>query len=228
MKLRFFTSIFLLSAVWVMAATTPLAVVVRFKGEVLAGPETAMKPATAGLVLMDGTRLRTGSDGRALVRFLADQSITEIKPGTTVDFSSRERGDGQGTARQVLLRAGEAAFGVTPGKGRDLRFETATTVASVRGTGFNMLLSLDGKTTIYVEHGVVHVCNKSTGESRNLNPGESINSGWDGLFADSTSHPRLDTLKVDSIHVQKMEIDFHQPVTGTTSTLGLGTVELHP
>jgi len=206
------------------AATAPLAVVVRSKGSVVAGPEAAMKPVAAGTVLLDGSRLRTGADGRALVRFLADQSITEIKPGTVVDFATRERGGGQGTARQVLLRAGEAAFGVTPGKGRDLRFETATTVASVRGTGFDMKAFPDGATEIRVDHGVVRVCNVLTGETRDIYPGQGVRSTWDGFDSDSTSGGDLGS-PADSASRQRLEIDFLEPTTGVTKTLGITTTE---
>ena len=219
----------LLAASALLAANTPLAVVVRSKGQVTAGAETSMKPVAAGLVLHEGARLKTGPDGRALVRFLADQSIVEIKPGTTVDFATRGLGGGQGTARQVLLRAGEAAFGVTPGKGRDLRFETATTVASVRGTGFGVSVAPSGTTRVFVEHGIVRVCNPLTGESVDLYPGQEIYSSWYGFARDSTGTlPAPESAPGDSASGRKLEIDFLEPVTGTTRTLGIRTKETAP
>lgn len=222
-------AVVLVAASTLIAANAPLAVVVRAKGLVTAGPETAMKPVAAGQVLHEGARLKTGPDGRALVRFLADQSIAEIKPGTTVDFATRGLAGGQGTARQVLLRAGEAAFGVTPGKGRDLRFETATTVASVRGTGFGVSVAPSGTTRVFVEHGVVRVCNPLTGETVDLYPGQEIYSSWYGFARDSTgTEPLPASSKADSASTRKLEIDFLEPVTGTTRTLGISTKETTP
>jgi ferric-dicitrate binding protein FerR (iron transport regulator) len=229
MKARTMIASLLLAASALLAANAPLAVVVRSKGLVTAGSETAMKPVAAGLVLHEGARLKTGPDGRALVRFLADQSIAEIKPGTTVDFATRGLGGGQGTARQVLLRAGEAAFGVTPGKGRDLRFETATTVASVRGTGFGVSVTPSGTTRIFVEHGVVRVCNPLTGESIDLYPGQEVYSTWYGFATDSTGTIPLPSGPLaDTTSDRKLEIDFLEPVTGTTRTLGIRTKETSP
>lgn len=229
MKTRPLLAIVLLAATALVAADAPLAVVVRSKGAVTAGPENAMKAAAAGMVLNEGARLKTGPDGRALVRFLADQSIVEIKPGTTVDFATRGLGGGQGTARQVLLRAGEAAFGVTPGKGRDLRFETATTVASVRGTGFGVSVAPGGTTRVFVEHGVVRVCNPLTGESIDLYPGQEVYSSWYGFARDTTGTLLPPSgAGADSTAGSKLEVDFLEPVTGTLRTLGIRTKETKP
>lgn len=229
MNVRTTLALILLAGATLLAASAPLAVVVRSKGTVTAGPEAAMKPVAAGLVLHEGARLKTGPDGRALVRFLADQSIAEIKPGTTVDFATRGLAGGQGAARQVLLRAGEAAFGVTPGKGRDLRFETATTVASVRGTGFGVSVAPSGTTRVFVEHGIVRVCNPLTGESMDLYPGQEIYSSWYGFATDSTGTlPLPGATPSDSASDRKLEIDFLEPVTGTVRTLGIRTKETTP
>lgn len=229
MKAPLILAVALLAASSLLAAEAPLAVVVRAKGAVTAGPENSMKTASAGMVLHEGARLKTGPDGRALVRFLADQSIAEIKPGTTVDFATRGLGGGQGVARQVILRAGEAAFGVTPGKGRDLRFETATTVASVRGTGFGVSVAPGGTTRVFVEHGVVRVCNPLTGESIDLYPGQDVYSSWYGFAQDSTGTlPPPPGAVVDTSLSSKLEVDFVEPVTGTVRTLGIRTKENTP
>lgn len=207
------------------ASPFQLAVVVRAKGDVSIGSETAMHPASAGTLVVDGSRLKTGGDGRALVRFLADQSITEIKPNTVVDFSTRAQPNGKGVARRILLRAGEAAFGITPGKGRDMRFETATTVASVRGTNFDMAALEGDRTFVHVDKGVVHICNPITGEEMDLHPGQGIQSGWNGLSSDTTRTSSDSAAIADSLHASRLEVDFVHPVTGATRTLVIRTQE---
>lgn len=213
------------------AAPLPLAVVVRAKGDVELGMDAAKTSASAGSIIVDGTRIRTGADGRALVRFLADQSITEIKPNTTVDFTTRAGEDGKSIARRILVRAGEAAFGVTPGKGRDMRFETATTVASVRGTNFYLVTTPSGQTVVGVDKGVVHVCNPATGEWTNVYAGQRFRSDWSGLSRDSSHSPGSDsatsTSPSDTLAPSKLEIDFTHPVTGTTRTISILSKEDH-
>ena len=213
----------LLLAGVLQAAPLPMALVVRSKGEVEMTTESGVSTATAGSVIADGTRIRTGSDGRALVRFLADQSIAEIKPNTTIDFATRASADGNGTARRILVRAGEAAFGVTPGKGRDMRFETSTTVASVRGTSFYLVTSPSGQTIVGVDKGVVRVCNPVTGEWTDVHPGQRLRSGWDGLSRDTTRASGSDSTASasDSLPSSNLEIDFRHPVTGTTRTISI-------
>jgi len=213
----------LLLACALQAAPLPLALVVRSKGEVELATETGTSTATAGSVIADGTRIRTGANGRALVRFLADQSIAEIKPNTTIDFSTRAGADGNAVGRRLLVRAGEAAFGVTPGKGRDLRFETSTTVASVRGTNFYMVSSPSGQTIVGVDKGVVRVCNPVTGEWTDVHRGQQIRSGWDGISRDTSRTPGSDSASaaLDSLPASKLEIDFRHPVTGNTRTISV-------
>lgn len=205
------------------AAPLQLAVVVRTKGRVEIGPDGATTHASAGSLIVDGSRVRTGDDGRALIRFLADQSIAEIKPRTTVDFAARAGEDGRGLARRLLLRAGEAAFGVTPGKGRDLRFETSTTVASVRGTNFYMVSLPGGSTVVGVDKGVVHVCNPLTGEWIDVHPGERIVSGWDGILPRDSASGDVSNPERDSTRTSTLEVEFHHPVTGSSSRLDVST-----
>ncbi|MCB9496277.1 MAG: FecR domain-containing protein [Fibrobacteria bacterium] len=218
----------LLLACVAWASAQPLAVVMRSKGDVQAGTPEKLEPAAAGTLIHDGTRVRTGENGRALVRFLADNSITEIKQGTTIDFATRQRSGG--TTRQVLLRAGEAAFGVVPGKGRDLRFETATTVASVRGTGFRLKGAADGNTQISVDHGVILVCNRATGESMEVPAGKTLSSDWNGLDSQneisSSNTPTVPTASFESSQV--LEVDFLHPSTGAVRTIGVTSAEIRP
>lgn len=194
----------------------PLAVVVRAKGSVVAGPSDRLLPVAGGAVLQDGDRLRTGADGRVLLRFLADQSLAEIKPGTTVELARRPGDPVSPATRRARVRAGEAAFGVTPGKGRDLRFESPTTVASVRGTGFRFRVAPDGLTTVAVEHGVVKVCNLLTGETLLVASPDSVVSGYAG-FVTRPAHEVADPGAAS----RRLEVRFADPAAEDSASLHL-------
>jgi hypothetical protein len=187
----------------------PLAVIVRTKGEVWQGKG---KPVVvrSGDVLQEGAQITTGADGRALIRFVADQSIAEIKPGSVVLLNKRVREDGT-VLRRVFLQAGDAAFGVTPGKGRDLRFESATTVASVRGTQFRMKVE-SGKTRLGVSEGVVRVCHASLGNTVHVSAGGEVVVSDEGIeFTQGTAAPEADSAKVGRV-AHRLAVDFQGPV----------------
>lgn len=170
--MRLLTFLLLSAILAVPALAGPLAVVVRTKGEVWLDQGRLHAAAKSGDLLQEGARLSTGNDGRVLLRFLADRSIAELKPGSVVQFHRRVREDGT-LLRRVFVHAGDAAFGVTPGKGRDLRFESATTVASVRGTQFSM--AVEGRTTrLGVAEGTVRVCHASTGSTVHVPSGGEV------------------------------------------------------
>jgi hypothetical protein len=191
----------------VSAVADPMAVVVRTKGAVQIGPEGKTAPAKSGDILQTGWQLSTGTDGRVLIRFLADQSIAEIKPGSVIELSKRVREDDV-TLRRVFIRAGEAAFGITPGKGKDLRFESATTVASVRGTQFKMKVDRD-TTRLGVSEGVVRVCHSSIGKTVHVGAGSAVAVTDGGIRLTQGSYKDAsDTAKVAAPGKHLLTVDF--------------------
>lgn len=192
----------------------PLAVVVRTKGEVRLEQGKSSAAARSGDVLQEGAKLSTGDDGRVLLRFLADQSIAEIKPGSVVQLNRRVREDGT-LLRRVFVQAGDAAFGVTPGKGRDLRFESATTVASVRGTQFSMQVQ-GRKTRLGVAEGVVRVCHASTGNTVHVPAGGEVTVTDDGIeFTRGEAASEADSAKTIGVP-HRFTVDFQGPTQRKT------------
>lgn len=219
MNIRLLTLSLGLSAILsVSAVADPMAVVVRTKGSVQVGPEGKAVAAKSGDILQTGWQLSTGGDGRALIRFLADQSIAEIKPGSVIELSKRVREDDV-TLRRVFIRAGEAAFGITPGKGKDLRFESATTVASVRGTQFKM--KVDGDTTrLGVNEGVVRVCHSSIGKTVHVGAGSAVAVTESGIGLTQGSYQDVsDTTKATTPGKHQLTVDFTSAVGNRTLSI---------
>lgn len=205
MKTRLLTFLCLFGFV-ASAMAAPLAVIVRAKGEVKLEQGKTSAAARSGDVLQEGAQITTGADGRVLLRFLADQSIAEIKPGSVVKLNLRVREDGT-VLRRVFLQAGDAAFGVTPGKGRDLRFESATTVASVRGTQFRMRLE-GAKTRLSVAEGVVRVCHSSLGSTVHVQTGGEVVVSDEGIeFEKGQAAAAQDSAKGYSVR-HRIGVDF--------------------
>ncbi|MEN9353634.1 MAG: FecR protein [Fibrobacterota bacterium] len=210
MKMRLMTLLCLLGLA-IPALSEPLAVIVRTKGEVWLGQGKTPATARSGDVIQEGAQISTGADGRALIRFMADQSIAEIKPGSVVLLNKRVREDGT-VLRRVFLQAGDAAFGITPGKGRDLRFESATTVASVRGTQFGMKVE-GGKTRLGVSEGVVRVCHTSLGSTVHVSAGGEVVVSEEGIeFTQGTPAPDSEGVQGQSI-AHRIAVDFQGAVS---------------
>lgn len=206
----------------------PLAVVVRTKGHVQLGPAKEMKPAKSGDVVCRNWQIKTEADGRILLRFLADKSLADVKASSLVELDVRT-GKAGGSAQDVLMHGGSAAFSIPSGSGDD-RTETSTTVASTgKGAQFGMSTATDGQTRVDVLTGTVQVCNQMTGEHVSVSSGQSQLSGYDGLGtirqipADS-SLASMDAkpTPVDTV-VSKTTIDlkvpFVDPITGRTTVL---------
>lgn len=206
MRIRTLAFLLLFAFLAVPVLAGPLAVVVRTKGEVTLEQGKTKAPAKSGDVLQEGAKLSTGNDGRVLLRFLADQSIAEIKPGSVVQLNKRVREDGT-LLRRVFVQAGDAAFGVTPGKGRDLRFESATTVASVRGTQFSMQVQ-GRKTRLGVAEGVVRVCHASTGNTVHVPAGSEVTVTDEGIeFSQGEGVSESDSAKTRGVP-HRFTVDF--------------------
>jgi len=220
-----------MAAALVAAKETPLAVVVRTKGHVQLGPAKALKPAKSGDVVCRNWQIKTESDGRVLLRFLADKSLADIKASTLVELDVRT-GKAGGSAKDVLVHGGSAAFSIPSGNGDD-RTETATTVASTnKGAQYGMSTATDGLTRVDVLTGTVQVCNQMTGEHVSVSTGESQLSGYDGLgdlrqipsdsslaLMDGSKPSAVDTTAQKS--TSRLVVPFVDPVTGRTSTLSI-------
>jgi len=123
-------------------AAAKIAVVTKVKGlvEMERGKSgfSALKP---GVILEDGDRVRTGSNGFTAVIYIDDKSLLKIKEDTEIVISgkrdvnsiSKEVNIGQGTLRASVGKQKKGAFVV----------KSPTSVASVKGTVFDFISDPD-------------------------------------------------------------------------------------
>lgn len=207
-----------------LAKDIPLAVVVRVKGGVTAGPPKALKPVKSGDVISKDWVVKTESDGSALLRLLKDKSLADVKKSSTVELDARS--NGAGTVQDIAVLAGEVAFQVPPG-GDGGKARSETTVATAKGAQFGMSTATNGSTRVDVLTGTVQVCNQMTGEHQSVRSGQSLVSGYEGFgelrqVASDSSLARMDTPSnrtVPAEQTTQLQVPFTDPVTGKTSTL---------
>ena len=156
-----------------------IAVATKVKGmvEIMKVGNKEFKNLIAGSILDDGDKIRTGKSGFVAVIFIDDKSTLKIKENseavitgrrTTKDISKKINMDG-GTIRASVAK-----------QNVDFIIQTPTSVASVKGTDFWMLVDeLLGDQVIGIE-GQVSLVNTETGQEVMVTTGMTGNSTPDG------------------------------------------------
>lgn len=158
-------------------AAAPEAVLSRVEGEVIVNPlEGAPHQGRPREVLMPGTRLQTGPEGRAQIR-LADGTEARLRPSSDlrIDPALGRRGPA------FVLSFGRLWTRVVGRKADQTRFEvrTANAVAGVRGTRFEVGVGGDGSVMVSVEEGAVAVSGAGSASTL-VNAGAGVQAGRDG------------------------------------------------
>ena len=156
-----------------------IAVATKVKGmaEIMKVGSKEFKSLRPGTILDDGDKIRTGKSGYVAIIFIDDKSTLKIKENseavitgrrTTKDISKKINMDG-GTIRASITK-----------QNVDFVIQTPTSVASVKGTDFWMLVDeLLGDQVIGIE-GQVSLVNTETGQEVMVTTGMTGNSTPDG------------------------------------------------
>lgn len=159
-----------------------VAKVVAVEGEAVAvlpprlGRKTTVhRPLKPGMLVLAGTTVRTGPNGRVRLRWVDDVEM-HIGPDTQLKVT-RSSYDRVTKSLDALfqLRLGTVFVNLQrrlPAQSR-LELQTPAITAAVRGTAFEVTVHPDGVTQLRVAHGVVAV-RFADGTERQLQAGESV------------------------------------------------------
>ncbi len=161
---------------------TNVAVVIQLTGqaEFLRGEGTWTK-VTYGMPLNDGDRLRTSPDGFVALVFTDDRSQIKIRPNTEVKVNAARNPD-YSLSKKVNMEVGELFAQVNRSKGT-LQVASPTSVASVKGTEFWVIVSPNGETQVLTLEGLVELLNLLSGLMIDVNAGELGVSDLQGMLA---------------------------------------------
>ena len=110
--------------------------------------------AIAGSTMNVGDQLRTGPHSRATLR-LSNLSVLRVGELMTYEIEPPRTGSG----KPVLnLKSGSAYF-FSRDKPQEVQIRTPTVTGAIRGTEFNVLVGLDGRTTVTMIDGKVELTN---------------------------------------------------------------------
>lgn len=115
-----------------------IAVVTICKGtvQIKATEEGAWSDVARGEMLSSGVLMLTGNDGFAIIKFLDDNSSVKVLPNSGLKITTK--GTGRALSKELMLKVGSVFAKVQKGKKKKFRIETATAVATVKGTEFWM------------------------------------------------------------------------------------------
>jgi hypothetical protein len=169
-------------------AKSPSAVLLKLKGAVhyLQPGSTQEMPVSPGDMLFQGTTLKTGDDGLAMVKMLDDNSILRVAPKSVLVIKPPKDETGEG--RKVKVNIGSVLFNITK-KAMGNRFDVATPtcVATVKGTRFWVLVKSDTLSSIILLEGALNLLSPAIGKNAELREGETATSTGKGITVAKTN-----------------------------------------
>lgn len=135
-------------------------------------------PLKFGTTLDDGDWIRTGEDGFAVLIFTDDKSQIKLTANTEVTIEGK-RDAASNISKRIKMEVGQLFAKVGQQRG-SLQVATPTSVASVKGTEFWVIVFEDGTTQVVTLEGLVELLNTQSGRIVNVRPGERGESHTNG------------------------------------------------
>jgi len=198
---------------WLAAApvqsksTEYVAVIIKLKGTVqIQKPDQGQwEKATKGQTLGYGTRVKTGTDGLAMLKFLSDGSMFRMKSETSIALAKEDDTEVTG---DLGMEIGSAFFTIDKQTSKN-RFivTTPTTVATIKGTKFWVIVDTNAVTRVVVTAGTVSVKNVPSNQIGD------VGQGYTAFSDSSTLEIRKTTfhdIPADEA-LQELEFEFEGP-----------------
>ena len=165
------------------------------------------KEASFGAVLDAGDKLRTGNDGFISIVFSDDKTQLKIRPNTSITVDGSREQD-YSISKRVNLELGELFADVTKQKGA-LQIATPTSVASVKGTEFWVIVDEDGTSQVLTLQGLVEMLSLLTGQTVEVGAGMGANVDISGNIEELTIEDiDVPTFTEEVFNLKTIEIRF--------------------
>ena len=156
-----------------------IAVTTKVKGvsEIMKVGSKKFSSLKAGMILDDGDKIRTGKSGFVAIIFIDDKSTLKVKENSEAVITGRRTK--KNISKKINIDGGIIRASITK-QNVDFVIQTPTSVASVKGTDFWMVVDeLLGDQIIGIE-GQVSLVNTETGQEVNVTSGMTGVSSPDG------------------------------------------------
>ncbi len=166
--------------------------------------EQILKP---GSPLGDKDRIQVNENGYVAIMYLDDRTIVKILENSDLTILGDRKG--KQINKALDIKYGKVAAGISPQIGKEFKIVTPTSVASVKGTELAINSNpAEGDSFILLE-GLIEVTNSITGESTEVQEGETVISTLDGsLEISETSEEDLEGFEEAEVEMQNQELRF--------------------
>ncbi|HKJ68832.1 MAG TPA: FecR family protein [bacterium] len=177
--------VFALLILWssVSVAQENIAVTTKSEGEARLKRVTA---DTFGVELILGTtiqnqdRIRTGDPGFGVIVFVDDKSQLKIRSNSEIEILGDAERRAALIAKRVRMENGKLKAEISPQGQGGFEIITPTSVASVKGTTFWIVVDVAGGDRVFVQSGQVLLLNSASGDSVLIAADETGSSTPDG------------------------------------------------
>lgn len=206
MKKIFFTLIILFSSTLV-ASKVAVAIKVKGKVSILYKGNDTDQILKSGSPLSNQDRIITDKDGFVMIMYLDDKTVVKILGNSTLDILGDR--SGKTINKSIDIKYGKIAANVKPQDGKDFTISTPTSVASVKGTELAINSDPSRGDSFTLIEGLIEITNSVTGESTDVQQGETAVSTPEGsLEVSKTSEEDLDAFEEASIDIPSQELKF--------------------
>ena len=205
--IRCLINILLISSI--LFPSSKVAIAIKTKGDV----SIIYKGLNSAQVLKPGSplshqdKIKTGKNGYIALMYLDDKTVVKMLGNS--DLTIMGDRSGNKINKSLDIKYGRVAANVKPQKGREFRISTPTSVASVKGTEFTIQSDPSTGDSFTLIEGLIEVTNSISGESTEVQEGETATSTPDGsLDVAETTNDDLDGFEEASIEPPTQELRF--------------------
>ena len=205
--IRYLINIFLISSI--LFSSSKVAIAIKTKGDVSViykglNSEQVLKP---GSPLSNQDKIKTGKNGYISLMYLDDKTVVKMLDNS--DLTIMGDRSGNKINKSLDIKYGRVAANVKPQKGKEFRISTPTSVASVKGTEFAIQSDPSSGDSFTLIEGLIEVTNSVTGESTQVQEGETAISTPDGsLDVAETTSDDLEGFEEASMESPTQELRF--------------------
>ena len=190
-------------------SSSKVAIAIKVKGSVSVSQKgsSSSQKLRAGLPLSDQDRIKTNKNGFVALMYLDDKTVVKILANSDlVVIGDRANAE---INKALDIKYGKVAANVKPQKGKNFRISTATSVASVKGTELAINSDPSYGDSFTLIEGFIEITNSITGESTEVNEGETaISTPGGSLEVSQTTQEDLEEFGDAGLELQTQELRF--------------------
>lgn len=175
---RFLILFLVLSTCLFAADKIALAIKVKGKVSVMSKASTVKSSLKPGTPLKDQDKILTGKGGFAAVMYLDDKTVVKLLGNSDLTVAGNRTG--ARINKSLDIKYGKITADIAPQKGNEFRIATPTSVASVKGTALTITSDPASGDSFTLLEGLIEVTNTITGESTEVEQGETAVSTPEG------------------------------------------------